>query len=88
MPESSAVRGDALLGELLDHTHVVSDVARVKELACRLLRVHALCAADSLQLAAALAWADGPPAGLILHTFDRRLGLAAEREGFRAVPEG
>jgi hypothetical protein len=87
LPENAASRAEALLAELLTHTHVVADVERVKEHACRLLRVHALRGADSLQLGAALAWADGPPAGLTLHTFDRRLGLAAAREGFRVVPE-
>jgi predicted nucleic acid-binding protein len=87
LPESAAARAEALLGEILTHTHVVCDVERVKEIACRLLRVHVLRAADALQLGAAVAWADGTPHGLILHTFDRRLGLAAAREGFRILPE-
>jgi len=86
LPERSAIDAESLAGELLGHTHVVSDAERVKPLACRLLRVHALRAGDALQLAAALAWADGAPSGLILHTFDRRLALAAEREGFRVIP--
>jgi predicted nucleic acid-binding protein len=86
LPERSALDAEALAGELLGHTHVVSDVERMKPLACRLLRVHALRAGDALQLAAALAWADGAPNGLVLHTFDRRLALAAEREGFRVIP--
>lgn len=71
---------------LLRAAHAVSDVERVKSLAQRLLRVHALRAADALQLGAALAWAEGQPAGRVLHTFDRRLALAAQREGFVAVP--
>ena len=33
-----------------------------------------------------MAWADGQTEGLILHTYDRRLGAAAEREGFRVIP--
>ena len=60
-------------------------LARVKEAACRLLRVHALRAADAMQLGAALAWADGSARGLVVHTLDRRLALAAEREGFAVV---
>jgi predicted nucleic acid-binding protein len=85
LSERSAFDAESLAGELLGHTHVVTDVERVKPLACRLLRVHALRAGDALQLAAALAWADGAPNGLFLHTFDRRLALAAEREGFRVI---
>jgi hypothetical protein len=58
----------------------------VKSIAIRLLRVHALRAADALQLAAALVWADGVPSGSVLHTHDRRLATAAEREGFEVRP--
>ncbi len=51
----------------------------------RLLRVHALRAADALQLGAALVGADGDPAGLAFVSLDLRLAEAAHREGF-AVP--
>lgn len=54
--------------------------------ASRLLRRHTLRAADALQLAAALTWADGQPERRSFFTFDRRLAGAARREGFRAVP--
>jgi predicted nucleic acid-binding protein len=83
--EAEAHRAERVLGEILSRAHAVADVERVKEAACRLLRVHALRAADALQLGAALAWADGAPRGLVVHTLDRRLGLAAEREGFEVV---
>lgn len=86
LAERIALEAETLAGDLVRRTHVVADLERVKMLACRLLRVHALRAADALQLGAALAWADGHPSGLVLHTFDRRLALAAEREGFRAIP--
>jgi hypothetical protein len=56
------------------------------DLAERLLRVPRLRATDALQLGAAVAWADGSAAALVVHTFDRRLALAAEREGFRVNP--
>ena len=82
LDERAASRAEALCDELLARTHAVTAVERVKEIACRLLRVHALRAADALQLAAALAWAEGRPTGRVLHTFDARLALAAEREGF------
>jgi hypothetical protein len=50
--------------------------------ALRVLRLHPLRAADSLQLAAALEWAGMPASGEMV-CFDGRLGEAAEREGFR-----
>jgi hypothetical protein len=86
LAERTARQAEDLAARLLDRTHVVGDVERVKEVALRLLRVHALRAADALQLAAALVWADGAPRGLVLHTFDRRLATAAEREGFEVRP--
>ncbi len=50
--------------------------------ACRLLRIHDLRAADALQLAAALFAADGSNEKFPFVTNDRRLALAARREGF------
>ena len=84
--ESVVAEAEDLASELLRRSHVVADVERVKSLAARLLRVHALRAADALQLGAALAWADGRPADQVLHTFDQRFALAARREGFRVIP--
>ena len=84
--ERVARDAEALTADVVGHTHVVADVERVKTIASRLLRVHPLRAADALQLGAALAWADGHATGLVFHTFDGRLALAADREGFRAVP--
>lgn len=69
--------------ELWRALHVVIDVEGVKARARRLLRSHALRAADGLQLGAALAWSAENPAGRVLHTFDTRLATAARREGFR-----
>ena len=88
LQERVALAAEELAADLLVHSHVVTDVERVKSLATRLLRVHALRAADAFQLGAALAWADGNPAGLVLHSFDQRLGLAAQREGFRVISGG
>lgn len=58
----------------------------VRSTARRLLRVHALRAADALQLSAALLAAEGRPETLALVTLDDRLRDAARREGFRVVP--
>ena len=55
---------------------------RIAMLAQRLLRVHPLRAADSLQLAAALAVAEEDPSGVGFVCFDARLNQAASREGF------
>ncbi len=58
---------------------------RLRAQARRLLRVHQLRAADSLQLAAALIAAEYDPQSLPLVTLDERLALAAEREGFPVI---
>lgn len=54
----------------------------VRLVAQRLLRVHPLRVADSLQLAAAVLAADGDPTSLPFVCLDERLCDAAEREGF------
>jgi len=60
---------------------------RVRDHAGRLLLRHPLRAADSLQLAAALVWADGSPEEHGFVCLDHRLREAAVREGFRLLPE-
>lgn len=60
---------------------------RVRDRAGRLLLRHPLRAADSLQLAAALVWADGNPGDQDFVCLDRRLRDAAVQEGFRLLPE-
>jgi hypothetical protein len=57
----------------------------VRRAAERLLRVHPLRAADSLQLAAATVAADHDPSSLELVSLDARLNEAARREGFRVL---
>jgi len=59
----------------------------VREHAGRLLLRHPLRAADSLQLAAAMVWADGNPGEREFVCLDRRLREAASQEGFRVIPE-
>ena len=86
LSEAQSVAAETLAEEILESAHVLTDVARVKPLAGRLLRTHSLRAAGALQLGAALAWADGDPAGLAFLTLDRRLAEAARREGFRVEP--
>jgi uncharacterized protein len=63
----------------------VISIERVRERARRLLETHSLRAADSLQLAAALLTAEENPHGFPFVTLDRRLGSAAEKEGFHVL---
>jgi hypothetical protein len=59
----------------------------VRSRAERLLGVHALRAADALQLAAALLWTQGETRGRELVSFDERMRDAAAREGFSVLPD-
>jgi predicted nucleic acid-binding protein len=68
--------------QLADSWHEIVPSDAVRRTAERLLRVHPLRAADSLQLAAALIGADHDPATLELVCLDARLTSAARREGF------
>ena len=64
----------------------VAPSAEMRNLARRLIRVHPLRTADALQLAAALAAADGHPGDLEFVCLDQRLSDAARREGFPVLP--
>jgi hypothetical protein len=48
-------------------------------------RAEGLRSADALQLGAALVSADSNPDGLPFVTFDERLAIAAEKEGFSVL---
>jgi predicted nucleic acid-binding protein len=71
---------------LADRWHEVQPTETLRALAIRLLRTHALRAADAQQLAAALMAAEGDPSGLELLCRDARLADAASREGLRVLP--
>jgi len=75
------------LNSLLSAAYEVQPMEAVRSTACRALRVHELRAADALQLAAALVWAEHHPTGLGFVCLDRRLRDAATREGFEVLPE-
>jgi predicted nucleic acid-binding protein len=76
--------GDAFqrLDQLARGWHTVEPLDRARETARRLLRTHDLRAADALQLAAALLASEGRPSTLEFVSLDRRLLVAAGREGF------
>jgi hypothetical protein len=61
---------------------------RLRDTARRLLRVHPLCAADALQLAAAVVASEGRPSALGLVCLDERLTDAARREGLPIIEVG
>ena len=65
--------------------HEVLPSDAVRRAAERLLRLHVLRAADSLQLAAALIAASHDPGTLELVCLDARLATAARREGFTVL---
>lgn len=86
LEETSASRARQAL-DLLSATWSEIEPGRVvRALAERLLAVHALRAADALQLAAALTWSDGAPRGVTVVCLDSRLREAAVREGFIVQP--
>lgn len=76
----------ARLDALASAWHEVQPTETVRRAAIRLLRVHPLRAADSLQIGAAWTAAEGRPETLGIVTFDARLRDAAEREGFAVTP--
>ena len=77
----------ATLADLLRGVSEIEPTHVVRERAERLLGVHALRAADALQLGAALTWARERPQGMALVSLDDRLRTAARLEGFTLLPE-
>jgi len=59
----------------------------IRDRASRILLLHPLRAADSLQLAAALTWAHGNPAEHHVVCLDHRLRDVAQQESFRVLPD-
>jgi uncharacterized protein len=76
----------SLIEELSFHWHEVLPTDAVRTRAERLIMVHPLRAADSLQLAAALTWVREEPKGATIVCLDNNLRSAAAREGFTVLP--
>ncbi len=76
----------AILSALSGQWSEVQPSEVVRDRAERLLSVHPLRAADGLQLAAALVWAEESPKGLEFVCLDQNLREAALREGFTVLP--
>jgi len=75
-----------VLRQLGDAWSEVQPSEILRETAERLLAVHALRAADALQLAAALHWCQRQTMNRELVSFDTRLRDAAYKEGFTILP--
>jgi len=76
-----------VLERLSESWSEISSTNRVREFAARALLLHPLRAADSLQLAAALVWANGSPRALEFVCLEQRVREAASLEGFEVLPK-
>lgn len=83
---SGEERARGVLSRLTEAWTEIEPSREVRERAGRVLLLHPLRAADSLQLAAALLWTRGRPAGHHFVCLDERLREAAAREGFAVLP--
>lgn len=80
-----AVEAFDRLKRFADGWHEIDPSDGVREAAVRFLRVHALRAADALQLAAAFVAAERRPPSLEVIALDERLATAARKEGFAVI---
>jgi predicted nucleic acid-binding protein len=88
LSQKDLARAAEVQARLFEGAEQVLATDDVRARAVRLLGVHALRAADSLQLAAALAWCRERPEGHDFVCLDDRLRSAAVLEGFRVLPAG
>jgi predicted nucleic acid-binding protein len=73
------------LGKLSEQWVEIQPSEEARQVAERLLKLHPLRAADSLQLSAALIWCNHHPRGKMFICDDARLLEAAEKEGFNVI---
>ena len=85
LPQAAFAAAKRRLAKLEKAWNEVAELDAVRARARRLLEVHALRAADSLHLAAALVAFEERPASLEFVTFDGCLAAAAEKEGFTVL---
>lgn len=83
---SEVAAANERLRNFLHHVDTVAPTDELRRRAGRLIAVHPLRAADALQLAAALLWAEEQPNGESFVSLDGRLRDAAAREGFTLIP--
>jgi uncharacterized protein len=82
--ENAQVR--ALLASLADSWTEIEPSDDIRDIALRLLQNYPLRAADGLQLAAALVWAEKLPRGHQVVCLDGKLRDALAKEGFEVLP--
>jgi uncharacterized protein len=75
------------LYELMKVATEIKPSQKVRDHALRLIATHPLRSADALQLAAALIWTNNNPHGYSFVCLDKKLRIAAQKEGFTIVPE-
>ena len=85
LPPNDESQARAILFALADAWSEVQPTEMVRQRAERLLSLHSLRAADALQLAAALIWAQEPPLDLEFICLDQNLREAALKEGFTVL---
>lgn len=83
LDEVNEAKARKKLAMLADTWIEVEPTDSVREMAKRLIRVHRLRSADSLQLAASLVACGNDPQGHIFLTADQVLKTAASKEGFK-----
>ena len=86
LSSAAAEHARTALERILGRCAQVTPSTTLRATARRLLRTHPLRAADALQLAAALAWADARPQGHGFCSADNRQLEAAAAEGFVLLP--
>lgn len=87
LDDQTAGRALAALKHLAGAWTEVLPGERLRSIAGRILATHSLRAADALQLAAAVVWADGDESTCTFVCLDVRLRSAARAEGFTVLPE-
>lgn len=86
LSSGDSLKAKAILSALAEAWSEVQPTEIIRQRAERLLSIHPLRAADALQLAAALIWAQENPRGLAFVCLDHNLREAALREGFSVLP--
>ncbi len=86
LSEIEEERSRDILKMLLQACHEIQPTDNIRKKAERILRLHPLRSADSLQLAAALVWAQDQPDDHDFVCLDKRLIHAAHLEGFHILP--
>jgi len=86
LPSGDEAKARTVLSALAATWSEVQPTETVRMRAERLLSIHPLRAADALQLASALIWAQETPRGLDFVCLDQNLREGALKEGFFVLP--